>query len=313
MSNTINSGGQTYIADLNSFATDTASNTSNANSVGNSTLSAKIISANITTAGTISPAAGDATSLLALPGQNSNVAQPSDLIAALDKNTDTNVDIFSIAALLQKTAQQMRNADRMKKAAESQAEIASMKAGANEMRSAAEQRFTAAVTQGAIQIGSGALQVGAGASSFKQGISAGKANKEAASLEDAGMKSLRNTNPLAKREDMDFSTLTKSNALRAQGDLLNRKADFTNTTSRGLSDAMSGVGTMASGALEKNAAMDDAQKQDLDAEAKLHDSNSQTASETAQKMDDLIKSLRDMVGQIQQQQSETNISITRNV
>lgn len=312
MSNTINSGGQNYITDVNSFSSNAADATANTNSVSNPNLT-KIISADITTTGKISPAAGDATSLLILPGQNANVAQPSDLIAALDKNTDVNIDIFAVAALLQKTAQQMRNADQMKKAAESHAEIASMKAGANEMRSAAEQRFTAAVTQGAIQIGTGALQVGAGASSFKQGISAGKASSEAAGLEDAGMKSLRETNPLARREDMDFDTLTKSNALRAKAELLNRKADFTNTTSRGMGDAMSGVGTMASGALEKNAAMDDAQKQDLDAEAKLHDASSQSASDAAQKMDDLIKSLRDMVGQIQQQQSETNISITRNV
>lgn len=309
MTTTINPSTQSYIPDLPDSGQPTDVDKSKAVATVN-----QLSIDDTTTVPTIRAGASDPSVLLAEPLSGDKLATPTNMISALNTNSgSTGIDIYALAVVFQNAAQQIRNAQKSTQAAETQAEVASMKAGATEMRSAADSRFAAAVTQGALQIGSGALQVGMGAASFSQGMKGVNSSREADALETDAMSNMRSVNANATREEMAPEVSGTVSNLRTSGEAYGQQSQMLNTAARGTGDILSGVGTIASGALEKEAAYHDAAKQDLDADAKLHDAEAQKAADLAAKMDDVIKSMRESVSQIQQLHHDAVSSIARNM
>ncbi len=81
----------------------------------------------------------------------------------------------------------------------------------------------------------------------------------------------------------------------------------------GGSGGASGIGTMVNAAQERKAAEHDAKRSEMEAQAKVHESGMQQASEMAQQMMDVIRDVRDKLSAIEQSRMETNRGIARNI
>ncbi|MCY1311373.1 hypothetical protein D9M70_616640 [compost metagenome] len=66
-------------------------------------------------------------------------------------------------------------------------------------------------------------------------------------------------------------------------------------------------------AQERKAAEHDAKRSEMEAQAKVHESGMQQASEMAQQMMDVIRDMRDKLSAIEQSRLETNRGIARNI
>ncbi|EHK65678.1 type III secretion system translocon subunit SctB [Achromobacter arsenitoxydans] len=106
----------------------------------------------------------------------------------------------------------------------------------------------------------------------------------------------------------------------AQGATLNAGGKFAESHAKkqsdiggGVSGIAGGIGSMANAGMERKAAEHDAKKTELEAQAKVHESGTQQASEMAQQMMDVIRDVRDKLGAIEQSRMETNRGIARNI
>lgn len=188
------------------------------------------------------------------------------------------VDIYSVMALFQQCAQEMRSSAREVRGAELESQVSSLKGAAQEIRDAAEDRFTAAVTQGAMQIAGGALSVGmgvAGGMSAAKGINAG------------------------------VDTLA--------GSKLNNIGASLSSTAQGAGSMLSGTGTIASAFSEQEAAKADAAKAELEADASVHGQNVQYANDQMQQMMDVIRDVASKLSAINQSHTDSVRGIARNV
>ena len=200
--------------------------------------------------------------------------------APLSKLTPQGVeiDIYSVMALFQQCAQQMRDNAREVRSAETQAQVKSLMGAAQEIRNAAEDRFAASVTQGAMQIAGGAVSVGMGVAGgvfSAKGINTGADTVAGAKLNNIG------------------ATLS--------------------ATAQGTGNMVSGTGTIAAAFAEQNAAEHDASKAELEADARVHEQGAQHANDLMQQMMDVIRDVREKLGAIDQARTETVRGIARNV
>jgi len=92
--------------------------------------------------------------------------------------SDVAIDIYSVMALFQKCAQEMRNMAREARAASLQAQVTNLMNAADEIREAAEQRLQAAIIQGSFQIAGGVMSAGLSVASAVYGAKGIKAEPE---------------------------------------------------------------------------------------------------------------------------------------
>ncbi|MCY0387276.1 hypothetical protein OVY01_08515 [Robbsia sp. Bb-Pol-6] len=200
---------------------------------------------------------------------------------ALSANADTgtlSVDITQLMALMTKFAQEVRTARSQDRTASLNTQMLSLSQSANEIREAAAKNYAATMVQGALQIGGGVLQ---GASATVS-LGSTKAAVGAGLQSDAGQ-------------------------------LLAARAGMQQGMGKSLSESVSGMGTMASGALVQDARNHDAEQAQDEAMAKRSEANAGTAGDAVSKMDQVIVSLRDMGRTMNQTRSDTAAAVIRNV
>ncbi len=230
--------------------------------------------------------------------------------ASLGRFDDSQVtaDIYAFMALFQKMAQEMRNTARTQRTAEFQGQVTALQNAAEKMKAAAGERFTAAIAQGVAQIVGGAVQMGASAYGAKQTI-------QGARLEARG------NNVLAKAEAGAGSN-PASNVLRQTERGNNLVADGKAQGAAGLkwgafaqggSGLINGVGGLIAASYNNKADLLDADKTNLETQAKMHETAVQHANDMMQQMMDVIRDVRDKISSIQQSQVETTRGIARNI
>ncbi|MGI4982186.1 MAG: hypothetical protein ACRYGL_02435 [Janthinobacterium lividum] len=200
---------------------------------------------------------------------------------ALSANANTgtvSVDITQLMAVMTKFAQEVRTARSQDRTAALNTQMLSLSQSANEIREAAAKNYAATMVQGALQIGGGALQ-GAGAV-------ASLGNTKAAV--GAGLQS-------------------------DAGQLLSARAGMQQGMGKSLSESLSGVGTLASGALVQDARNHDADQAQDEAMAKRSEANAGAAGDAVSKMDQVIAGLRDTGRTMNQARSDTAAAVIRNV
>jgi hypothetical protein len=255
----------------------------------------------------------------ALLGNSSNPADGLDLpgdtkvgtanLAGLTENQVT-ADIFAFMALFQKLAQEMRNTARTQRTAESQAQITSLQNAAEKMKDAAAQRLTAAIVQGAMQIAGGLLQAGLSAASATQTIKGAKmeadGTKNLAQIDQMGTKGMLSASSKTALSNGATDQVAAGKALGAQGTLY-----------AGLGQASSGItgglGGIIGASFTHKADLADAEKMNLETQAKVQETAVQHANDMMQQMMDVIRDVRDKLQSIQQSAIETNRGISRNI
>lgn len=238
-------------------------------------------------------------------------------LANLSSFSDSQVsaDIYSFMALFQKIAQEMRNTARTQRDTDFQGEIASLKNAAEKMKGAAEERFKAAVVQGITQIIGGVIQAGVSAYSAKQTIkpSAGAKNIECGEKMLTKISRASASNP----ESQVAAATSKANSLISEGKQMNAAASAAGSNWKSIGEAGSGLiaagSGIASNDLKQQADMLDADKANLDTQAKIHETAAQQANDLMQQMMDVIRDVRDKLASIEQSQIETTRGIARNI
>ncbi|SEJ51091.1 type III secretion system translocon subunit SctB [Achromobacter sp. NFACC18-2] len=109
------------------------------------------------------------------------------------------------------------------------------------------------------------------------------------------------------------SGIMQGRTLAAGGQFAESQAKKQSDMGGGLSGIASGIGSMVNASQERKAAEHDAKKAELEAQAKVHESGTQQASELAQQMMDVIRDVREKLGAIEQSRMETNRGIARNI
>lgn len=204
------------------------------------------------------------------------------------------MDLFSILALIQKSGQNMRDAMRQVRGAESSAQITNMLDSAKEMKTAANHRFKAAQIQAYTQIATGSLQViGTGVSAFSSFKSMGK------------MDTITKTDALGK----NYSEMVAT----ASSEKWSNGASATKGATDGLSAIGEGVGKIFSSREEREASLADARSREFDAASKLNESAVQESNEQMQRALEIIQDAASKLQSIQQSNLETNRTINNNI
>ncbi|WP_323018735.1 type III secretion system translocon subunit SctB [Castellaniella sp.] len=189
-----------------------------------------------------------------------------------------SIDIYSVMALFQKCAQEMRNQAREVRNSEMQNQVSSLKNAAQEIRNAAEDRMQQAIISGAFQITGGLVSVGMGVTGGVLGAKGINAGADTVS----GMK-------------------------------LSNVASTLSNSAQGAGSIFTGIGGMVGSSKEREAAEHDAKKSELESDAKVHEQSVQQANDLMQQMMDVIRDVREKLGAIDQARNETNRGIARNV
>ena len=239
---------------------------------------------------------------------------PVDMDAALQAaQDDLATDLYAFMAMYTKIAQQMRSNAREQRAAELQSQMTSLENAAEHMLQAAQERFNAALTSGLFQIASGAISIGSALGTLG-------AMSKASKAPDA----VPGKTPDAVPGDGGLDVLPSDGAVNAAStkkvgpDLspgsefmvrLKAKQDFAS----GGAQVVSGIGGIASGALEQQAAQEDAAAKQDEAAATAAQARRDAAQEVMQTMAETIKDIREKLAAIVQSQIETNRGIARNI
>ena len=189
-----------------------------------------------------------------------------------------SIDIFSVMALFQKCAQEMRDSAREVRGAETQAQVTSQRNAAQEIRNAAQDRLKEAWISGGAQVLGGVASVGMGAAGAYYGTKSIKAGA-----------------------DTDI------------GKALGNKASQFSGSAQGMSGMITGSGTVIASYKAKAAAEHDAKKAEYEADSAVHEKGAQQANDVMQQMLECIRDVKEKFGAIAQAQSESVRSIARNV
>lgn len=277
---------------------------------------------------------GQDESLLDIPGANGRKDAGGANEAMKNLNSDTvSTDIYSVMALIQKLAQEQRNSARAVRDASLEQQVTQLKDAANEIRHAAQERFIGAVVAGAMQIASGAIQMGSAVASGVKSAQAAsklseadKLSKGAANAQNDIMELRQNSKGLVDKElRQEFSqrigdlkkqsNLDTVNAkfLQNQAGDLSTQATNRQAFGQGASGLLGGIGGIINASQERKAAEHDAQKSEMEANAKISDTNMQQANDFMQQMMEVIRDVKDKLGAIEQSNVETNRGIARNI
>jgi len=146
--------------------------------------------------------------LLPPPASNgdSHVMGANNGLGRLDLPT-LGVDIYSVMAVFQRCAQEMRSQARTVRDSELQAQVSSLTSAADEVRKAASDRMAAAIVQGAFQIAGGAVSMGMSVAGAMKGMQSINESKNAASI---GADIEESMAALGKTEETGASPISES-------------------------------------------------------------------------------------------------------
>lgn len=230
--------------------------------------------------------AGDVLGKVGLTEPNMGRAGPADVAAALaGLNDSVGTDIYAVMALMQKLAQEQRNAARETRAADMTAQVSALQSAADKIQEAAEERFKGALAAGIMQIAGGVAQVGAGMAGI------------GSSMKAAGLKGIEDP------------TAAQRTALGKHDGIANNSSGM----GQGLSGISGGIGSMIQAGFDRAAGRADADRARLEADAKVAETGVQHANDLMQQMMDVIRDVRDKLGAIEQSRVETNRGIARNI
>lgn len=216
----------------------------------------------------------------------------SSLSGALEKLGEASftTDLYSIMALLQKSAQDMRDTARIERNSELQAQISALDSAAEQMKIAADWKLAAGIVQGVASIGAGLAQAGSGLT--QMGTSAGSGI--------IGLKGIGSDGKISDRADQGSKLVsglgTGFSQIQGAGGTL-----------------ISGAGSIVSSALTYQADLAEAQKTRLETDAKEHETAAQHASDWMQEMMEVIRDIKDNTKTANQMNHESISGITRNV
>ena len=233
-------------------------------------------------------------------------------LANLSSLSDTQVtaDIYAFMALFQKLAQQMRDTARTQRTTDLQAQVSSLQNAAEKMKDAAAQRLTAAIVQGAMQIAGGALQMGMSGLSAKQSI-------KGAQLEAQGKNNLATLKEFdgskALPDKMQSSLTQSANNMVKDGQIASTRGTLYQGMGQSANSIAGGLGGIIGASFTNKADLAEADKMNLETQAKVHETGVQHANDMMQQMMDVIRDVRDKLQSIQQAAVETNRGIARNI
>lgn len=249
-------------------------------------------------------------------GQRNTLPDPKDAGRRMDQyNIDhlgslnqeqVSTDIFSFMALFQKIAQESRDTARTQRTASSQAQVSALQGAAAKMKDAAEERYNAGIAQGITQVIGGAIQMGGSAISAAQTV-------KGASLDNLGQDKLAETRTsgLGRAERMDM--MKQGNSLIAQGKEATASGAAWQSYGSAGSGITGGIGGCIAAHYTREADKADAERANLDVQAKVAETAQQHANDAMQQMMDIIRDVRDKLQSIQQAAVETNRGIARNI
>lgn len=272
-------------------------------------------------------------------------AQLGAELSAVESNQP--VDIYAIMGLIQKSAQEMRNANREIRASELKAQVGELLSAASDMHKAANFRLAAGIVQGCVQMTSGAVQAYGSVRAAAKSAQAIKPQAEAAKLKNEGLKMTDDAHKLstqaqdlraqagvakssrsvtklqaqAQEADTQASNLRSNarakdrlaSAQQAQVDGLSESARSFSTNSDAAGKVLGGAGDIITAGLRFGADSADVSAKRHEARAKLHESAFAGANEMMQQMMDVIRDVRDKLSSIDQSRIETNRGIARNI
>ncbi len=231
----------------------------------------------------------------------------------LDSLDDSQVsaDIYTYMALFQKMAQQMRNTAREQRTAEFQGQISSLQSAAEKMKEAAGQRFAAAIVQGVTQIASGLVQAGMSTAAAAKTI-------KGAQMEMQGKNALAELKAFEGNTDvlppkMGASLTQSANQMIRDGQVAGARGGLWQGYAQAGSGITGGIGGLVAAGFNHKADLLDADKTNLETQAKMHETAVQHANDMMQQMMDVIRDVRDKLSSIQQSQVETTRGIARNI
>lgn len=211
----------------------------------------------------------------------SHAAQASQRLGSFDQE-NMRADMYSVMALFQKMAQEMRDSARTERQANTQAKVSELYSSASEITEAAEKRFQGAMISGAFQIAGGVTSMAMGT------VSASKQIKGLSIASGPG------------------GPTTQSSTLEIQGKQIGAYG-------AGVGQIFSGVGEMGKASFDKDASAHDAQSKRNEANAQVADLGIQQADDQMRRMMEIIQDMREKTASMQQADIETNKSIARNV
>lgn len=232
---------------------------------------------------------------------------PQDLQRSMDRAAERMpVDMYTVMALVQRTAQAMRNANRQLRAEALDAQVGQLLQSANDMQKSANFKFAAAMVQSAMQVAGGGVQLGASISSGRDAAVAAKAQGlvDKANIKLSGMdKSTPEAQQLASHAQ-DWGTVSKS---------FQQSAEQTNARARVAGEFLGGTGGAIGAGLNFAASSAEVDAKRHEAAAKLHESATAEANDMMQQMMEVIRDVKDKLSAIDQSRTETNRGISRNI
>lgn len=120
----------------------------------------------------------------------------------------------------------------------------------------------------------------------------------------------------APATDIKQSLINRTEAAKElikTGQDLQRTGKLVSDSIQGTGSVINGVGAFTAAGFSRDAAEADADKANLDTEAKMHENAQQQANETMQQMMDVIRDVREKLQSIEQANLETSRSIARNI
>lgn len=268
-------------------------------------------------------------------------AQLGSELVALEANQP--VDIYAIMGLVQKSAQEMRNANREIRASELNAQVGELMSAASDMQKAANFRLAAGIVQGSIQMTSGAVQAYGSIRAAGKSAQAAKPQSEAHAatadaqnfnaIADKGATKAKDLRleaeitkdvtkldaakkfdgPVSHMRDKATTAQATASAKQAQVDSLNERARNFSVGADSASKLIGGAGEIITAGLRFGADSADVSAKRHETLAKLHESAVSGANEMMQQMMDVIRDVKDKLASIDQSRIETNRGIARNI
>ena len=180
------------------------------------------------------------------------------------------------------------------------------------MKEAAAERLTAAVVQGAMQIAGGVMQMGLSSMSAKQTI-------KGAQMEAAGGNNMAQISKLDAQGKFAADPVSKAQFTTAANNQIaaGKELGAVGTKYQGYAQASGsisgGLGGIIGATFTHKADLLDAEKMNLETQAKVSETGVQHANDMMQQMMDVIRDVRDKLASIQQASIETNRGIARNI
>lgn len=242
--------------------------------------------------GSATGSTGKANDSLPLPQQGQSKSEQISANLSSFSDTQVSADIFSFMALFQKLAQQMRDTARTQRTTDMQTQVSALQNAAEKMTDAAAERLTAAIAQGSMQIAGGMMQMGLSAASISSTV---KGAKMGAQADTMSPKAAALTGAKADAAKLTATGQARLNYSQAAGGIT------------------AGLGGIIGASFTHKADLLDADKMNLETQAKVSETGVQHANDMMQQMMDVIRDVRDKLSSIQQASIETNRGIARNI